>query len=975
MTTKYTLPPSDRSLSLLQTFEFNAAQNPDHPMFRYDSTSAPEGYEDITWKRAVEMFDTTAQIIRSQLARCGVADCTSPPVVGILASTGAILYATLIFGTMRAGCAVFPLSTRNSDVAIAHLIAESGVKYLLVSQDAHMQETARKAQNLLQLREAHIHLLPIPTYEEISADVNIDLDALPPLGPVDDERVLVFAHSSGSTSFPKVIPMTQRYFRTFSGSVDLSTRVQSGHGIGMFHAWGFNSVIRAAYCGSISSNFPPTLNAVMATPERLLASALATKSAVLMCPPMFLEHWAQDPVSVEKLRTFSGVIFAGGPLAQSVGDSLAQRGVALIALYGATEIGAISHMHPDPSPGGWQYFQFLPTLGEVLIPVEGDATGLLFQLLVKECATNCLALTNTEIDGVRAYDTKDIVQRHPTDPTLYRVYGRIDDQIMHSNGEKTNPGPLEEILAQDPRIKMAIMFGRERPHAGVIIAPTDDVEESESLRDAIWPTVERANNFAPSHSRIFKEMIIVATPSRPFHLTPKGTPRRQAILADYAQDIDEAYTVFDRSAPSTGSQGQREATMAQALEIVQGHVRTNVGLTVSDDENIFDAGADRYTNQPALFSLTLIVMIISLLAARIRQGIIQALAGLVPETALRAIPNDIVFTFPTVMQLTAFVYGVSVAASAFPNASNDTDTPFKNVPASILDHKDSTIVPLRDPTAGEPPLILIHGGGGFIYSFVYLQTHMHTGLWAIQVTNETPKTSFVAQTDFYYRKIKEAQPTGPYRVGGYSAGGLMACRVAKLLEAGGDKVIQLVLIDSSPFLALAPRPGFAFEPEADLSDPQTLRAQQERGLWGLCTLLRGYNDPWWPKLADAMWERFHGRIRAEDMSELMAKMYEGLVEGSARAFDFIVSLAPGNQKIFKEVLRGLTQWMKALKAPVTLYKATRGALVGIAPEAEKEWWAVGLDWCCDLRVVEVEVDHIDMLCRGELVEDLETNVI
>ncbi|KAJ7642621.1 hypothetical protein DFH06DRAFT_1214012 [Mycena polygramma] len=953
MTTKYTLPPADRSLSLLQTFEFNAAQNPDHPMFRYDSASAREGYEDITWRRAVKMFDTTAQIVRGHLARCGITDCTTPPVVGILASTGAILYAALIFGTMRAGCTVFPLSTRNSDVAIAHLIAESGVKYLLVSQDAHMQETARKAQNLLQLREVHIYLLPIPTYKEISADVHTDLDALPPLEPVDDERVLVFAHSSGSTSFPKVIPMTQKYFRTFSGTTDLSTRVQSGHGVAMFHSWGFNSVIRAAYCGTICSNFPPTLNAVMATPERLLASVLATKSTVLMCPPMFLEHWAQDPSSIEKLRTFSGVIFSGGPLAQSVGDSLVQSGVALIALYGATEVGAISHMNPEPSPGGWQYFQFLPTLGQVLVPVEGDATGLLFQLIVKECATNCLALTNTEVDGVPAYDTKDIVQRHPTDPTLYRVYGRIDDQIMHSNGEKTNPGPIEEILVQDPRIKMAIMFGRERPHAGVIIAPSDDVQEWESLRDAIWPTVEQANKFAPSHSRIFKEMIILATPSRPFHLTPKGTPRRQAILADYAQDIDEAYAAFDRSAPSTGLQGRRDVTMAQALEIVQGHVRTNVGLTVSDNENIFDAGAD------------------SLLAARIRQGIIQALAGRVPEAAVRAIPNDIVFTFPTVVQLAAFFFGVSLGASAFPHASNDSDTPFKNVPASILDYKDSTIVPLRNPTAGEPPLIIIHGGGGFKYSFVYLQTHMHTGLWAIQVTTETPKTSFVAQTDFYYRKIKEAQPTGPYRVGGYSAGGLMACRIAKLLEAGGDKVMQLVLIDSSPFLALAPRPSFAFGPEADLSDPQTLRAHHERGLWGLCALMRGYNHPWWPKLADAMWERFHGRIRAEDMSELMAKMYEGLVEGSARAFDFIVSLTRSNRKLYKEVVLGLTEWMKELKAPVTLYKATRGALVGIAPEAEKEWWAVGLDWCCDLRVVEVEVDHLDIVCRDEVVEDLE----
>jgi acyl-CoA synthetase (AMP-forming)/AMP-acid ligase II len=113
-------------------------------------------------------------------------------------STGAILYATLIFGTLRAGCPVFPLSTRNSDVAIAHLIAESGVKYLLVSQDAHMQDIARKANDILQSNDIHITVISIPAYEEICADEHVNLDALPPLQPIDADHLLIIAHSSGN---------------------------------------------------------------------------------------------------------------------------------------------------------------------------------------------------------------------------------------------------------------------------------------------------------------------------------------------------------------------------------------------------------------------------------------------------------------------------------------------------------------------------------------------------------------------------------------------------------------------------------------------------------------------------------------------------------------------------------------------------------------------------------------------------------
>lgn len=40
-------------------------------------------------------------------------------------------------------------------------------------------------------------------------------------------------------------------------------------------------------------------------------------------------------------------------------------------------------------------------------------------------------LPNTEVDGILAYDTNDILQRHPTAPTFYRVYGRAGLFAIH----------------------------------------------------------------------------------------------------------------------------------------------------------------------------------------------------------------------------------------------------------------------------------------------------------------------------------------------------------------------------------------------------------------------------------------------------------------------------------------------------------------------------------------------------------------
>ncbi|KAF1843948.1 polyketide synthase PksA [Cucurbitaria berberidis CBS 394.84] len=59
----------------------------------------------------------------------------------------------------------------------------------------------------------------------------------------------------------------------------------------------------------------------------------------------------------------------------------------------------------------------------------------------------------------------------------------------------------------------------------------------------------------------------------------------------------------------------------------------------------------------------------------------------------------------------------------------------------------------------------------------------------------------------YLQEIKRRQPKGPYIIGGWSAGGVMAYEVAQQLVNAGEKVESLVLIDSPCPVALAPLPG------------------------------------------------------------------------------------------------------------------------------------------------------------------------
>lgn len=74
--------------------------------------------------------------------------------------------------------------------------------------------------------------------------------------------------------------------------------------------------------------------------------------------------------------------------------------------------------------------------------------------------------------------------------------------LVDSTGEKTNPGPLQEIIELDPLVSAAIYFGRERAQVGVLIDPSPasaiDVKDEAAvakLRNEIWPSIKKGERF------------------------------------------------------------------------------------------------------------------------------------------------------------------------------------------------------------------------------------------------------------------------------------------------------------------------------------------------------------------------------------------------------------------------------------------------------------------------------------------------
>ncbi|KAK7057599.1 polyketide synthase [Favolaschia claudopus] len=106
------------------------------------------------------------------------------------------------------------------------------------------------------------------------------------------------------------------------------------------------------------------------------------------------------------------------------------------------------------------------------------------------------------------------------------------------------------------------------------------------------------------------------------------------------------------------------------------------------------------------------------------------------------------------------------------------------------------------------PLIILHGGAGDVVAFRATQEQFSTPLWAIQPTPEAPLETVDTLAQFYFEKIKEARPAGPYRIAGFSASSMVTLRLAQLLEANEDEIVQLTFVDHHPMVFTSPLHGF-----------------------------------------------------------------------------------------------------------------------------------------------------------------------
>ncbi|KAF9056716.1 hypothetical protein BDP27DRAFT_1433638 [Rhodocollybia butyracea] len=530
------------------------------------------------------------------------------------------------------------------------------------------------------------------------------------------------------------------------------------------------------------------------------------------------------------------------------------------------------------------------------------------------------------------------------------------------------------------KITHAIVFGREKFQAGVIISPSsnfafdpEDLDKLSEYRNLIWEAVLHATKDAPQHSKIIKEasllvLIVVVNPSKPLQLTPKGTLRRQASLDAYHDEIENAYKALEEA-----SQPEIKAPATWDLKATENFVSEvvikSLGFKVDEHENIFRAGAD------------------SLIATYIRNTILRGLrdTSILSASAILAIPRNFIYDNPSIATLGKVVFDIANSNVLFVNNGDEIEGEQEEDPEAgyqwpKMGQAGQTILQVRKGK-GEPPLIIIHGVGGRVDGMVHFQERFRSALWLVQATSDLPNVSLRGDAAYYYHKMKELRPHGPYRLATYSGTHLLGFLIGEMMLNNGDELIQLSLIDHTPSMMFS---GLNSDVELtgkfDITSKDFRERYKERMIYSYYELgaredrsevQKVFMDAW--QGADPM-DAWQGRP-APDHYVQMAQMAKTYMD---QTWDFIAQL-PGyqdpTQSSWQKMLFAVEKWLKGitLKVPVTVYVASKGALAGVQDPLEREnWSALGIHRCFpDARVIHVEAGHATILWNETVIKDLQ----
>ena len=279
----------------------------------------------------------------------------------------------------------------------------------------------------------------------------------------------------------------------------------------------------------------------------------AAQPQLIWTTPYSLELIASSKEGLDLLQQAEYVKLFGAVLPQHVGDRLTASGIFIGTEYGLSEGGLLLTSNRRPRDDkDWDYLEpITDAIGKLLRfqPIETSGSGeQMYEIVAGDGVPNVLDEVK---DAKGDFYTGDIVLKHPTKASRWKIVGRRDDQIKcYQNDRQVIVNALEyegKIKAGNEDIlEEAVLFGQGKDKLGVLIFSENALGHAQhAVVERVWATIRTSIN-AKLKVPIEKDMIRIVT-------DPAGVPRttklnfiRPQVYGLYQSVIDDAYAATDK---------------------------------------------------------------------------------------------------------------------------------------------------------------------------------------------------------------------------------------------------------------------------------------------------------------------------------------------------------------------------------------------------------------------------------------------
>ena len=707
---------------------------------RYPDAVAIEPSDGARVRLSYRGLDAGANKVANALIARGIG---RGDLVGISLQRGPRMVATML-GIMKAGAGYLPLDPAFPKERLSYIISHSGARTVLVD-DSTKDVFADEGANLVDV-----------SAEEITKASSNDPEIM--VGTEDTAYVI---YTSGSTGKPKGVEISHRAILNLLMSMRVQPGITRDDKLLAVTTISFDIAGLELWLPLISG-----ASLVIASPEqaadpRELVRLIDDRKITMMqaTPSTWRMMIASGWSGSKSMRALVGGEALPAPLA----NDLVVRVGALWNMYGPTETTVWSTCAPvamgqDVSIGRPIANTTVHILGETLeelpLGVTGElylgGTGLAKGYVSRRDLTEERFIEHDEI-GERLYRTGDLARWVNTaDGWQLECLGRIDSQIK-LRGYRIELGEIDAALSDITGVGAAAAVLRE--------AGTDKAEIVGYVTPKAGVNLNAANIRAILAERLPSYMVPArVVPLEALPQTPNGKIDRPALAT--------------RSIVGRGV-GKIRNTPSTATEIALRNIWTELLDTteISRNDSFFELGGH------------------SLLAVRLFSEI-RARWGL-------DLPISTLFLNPSISALASCI-DTGVASGLPEQDEMDPEREW-----------DTTVVIHPGPGTDTPPLFIVGGVGGNVNNLYSLGKSLGSerpviGLQMRGIMGHKQHEDLYATAADHIAHIRKHQPHGPYDLAGYSGGAFTAFEMAQQLQAEGEEISFLGILDMHA-------PGFELE--------------------------------------------------------------------------------------------------------------------------------------------------------------------